>query len=119
MLYVDLLFKAGFGLALLLFPLLFCKVFGLPRPNTGFWPRILGASFLGQAGALFLEGAVPNTHGLGLGGALTINLSIAAILASMIILGAVGEKRRAQALLWLLVVVLVTLSLFELAYVTG
>jgi len=39
---------------------------GLPRTETGFWPRLLGALLIGLAGATFLEGSSPGSRGLGL-----------------------------------------------------
>ena len=117
-LLIDLCLKLGGGLLLIVAPLSVCRVFGLPKPNTGFWPRILGAVLIGHAGGLFLEGIVPNVHGLGLGGSLIINLCTAGMIGALLILNAVGSTRRAKFFLWLLVFVLCAISLAELAFVS-
>lgn len=102
----------------MLAPLTVCRVFGLPRPTSGFWPRTLGAVLIGHAGGLFLEGAVSNVHGIGLGGSLIVNLATAGVIAAQLILNAAGTSRRAKFLLWLLVFALFALSLAELAFVS-
>ena len=99
-------------------PLFTCKLFGLPRPNTGFWPRLLGAVLIGHAGGLFLEGAVPNVHGMGLGAALIINLSAAFMIAGLLLLDAAGRSRRGKALLWLIVAVLVLVGFAQMAFIS-
>ncbi len=114
----DLLLKLSLGLVLIIAPILSCRILGLPTPNAGFWPRVLGAVLIGHAGGLFLEGAVPNVHGLGLGGSLIVNLAMAAMIAAQIVLKAAGTTRRGHAFLWLLVATLIFISFAELAFVS-
>ncbi|MGH1417467.1 MAG: ABC transporter permease [Hyphomicrobiaceae bacterium] len=118
LLYLDLIFKLASGLLLIAAPLLVCKIFGLPNPTTGFWPRLLGGVLIGHAGGLFLELAVPkaNGFGIGLGGALIVNLATAGMIATLLIFKAAGSTRRARFTLWLLTIALVLLSGAQLAH---
>ena len=84
LLWIETLLKLVFGLVLASVPLTAAHLFGLSRPDSGFWPRLLGGVLIGLAGATFLEGWVKNAHGLGLGGCLVINLAAAAILFALV-----------------------------------
>ena len=56
LLWLETLLKLIPGLLLALTPLTTLRILGLPRPDTGYWPRLCGALLLGFAGALFIEG---------------------------------------------------------------
>ena len=62
------------GLPLLLFPEFVSRFLGLPTTEATFYPAILGAIFVGIGVALLLERVKPSHGGLGLGGAMSINL---------------------------------------------
>ena len=53
LLWLETLLKLIPGLLLALAPLTTLRILGLPRPDTGFWPRLCGALLVGIAGALF------------------------------------------------------------------
>ncbi len=80
LLWIETLLKFSAGLMLVLAPLATIKLLGLPPASTGFWPRLLGALLIGIAGALFLEGSVPGSRGLGLAGCLVINFSAVSLM---------------------------------------
>ena len=63
-------------------PLGMAEVLGVPKPNSNFYPMLLGAVILGIGIALLLEryGFSKNIRGLGLGGAIAINLCGAIVL---------------------------------------
>jgi hypothetical protein len=114
LLWLETLLKFVPGALLALAPIATLRVLGLPRPDTGFWPRLCGVLLVGIAGALFLEGT-SRGHGLGLAGAIIINLSGASLLATLLVLEAGPDSARGRATVWLVVCALVTLSVFEIA----
>ena len=114
LLWLETLLKLVPGVLLALAPLTTLRIIGLPRPDTGFWPRLCGALLVGMAGALFLEGT-SRGHGLGLAGAIVINLCGASVLAALLVLDAGPPSRRGRIVVWLIVCLLVTLSVFEIA----
>ncbi len=117
LLWIETLLKLGAGLVLALVPAPAARMLGLARAETAFWPRLLGSVLLGLAAATFLEGRVPGARGLGLAGCLLVNLSVAGMLAALLVLGRATPTRRGRAVLWALVALLVLLSLFEIAHV--
>ena len=96
LLWIETLLKLVFGLVLATVPLTAARLFGLSRPDSGFWPRLLGGVLIGLAAATFLEGWVKNAHGLGLGGCLVINLAAAAILFALLVLDKATEINAAD-----------------------
>lgn len=114
LLWLETLLKIVPGLLLALAPLTALRLLGLPRPDTGFWPRLCGALLLGMAGALFLEGT-SRGHGLGLAGTVIINLCGASVLATLLVLEAGPASRRGRVTVWLIVCLLVIVSVVEIA----
>jgi hypothetical protein len=92
------------------------RLLGLPRPDTGFWPRLLGAVLIGLAAAMFLEGTARG-HGLGLAGVIVINLCGGAMLASLLVLDHGPASRRGRLVVWGVVSTLVLLSVIEIAVI--
>jgi hypothetical protein len=117
LLWIETVLKLSGGLVLCLAPLLVIKALGLPPAASAFWPRVLGALLIGLAAATFIEGAWPQVRALGLAGCIVINLVTAAMISVLATLGAGAPARRGSAVLWALVVLLVVLSLFEIAHV--
>jgi hypothetical protein len=115
LLWIETLLKLFAGLLLVLAPGGTLRVFGLPRTETGFWPRLLGAVLLGLAGATFLEGSAPGSHGLGLAGCLIINASSVSVMATLLALDAGPQSARGRAAMWALVVLLTLLGILEIA----
>lgn len=117
LLWLETLMKLASGVLLLVIPLTTTRVLGLQQPGEPFWPRLLGGVLTGLAAATFLEGFVKNTHGLGLAGAMAINLAGAATLATQLVVGKPAPTWRGRALLWLTTATLATLAFVELANV--
>ena len=109
--------KAGVGFILLLVPLTAIKVLGLPRSDTAFWPRLMGAALVGLAAATFMDVSVRLGHGLGLAGSLVINLALGLVLASQLYLKQGPQTRRGRILAWALVAALLSLGLVEIAFI--
>ena len=114
-LWIEFLLNFFGGLALVVAPLSTIRVLGLPPAPTGFWPRLVGTLLLGISGALFLEGSVPGSRGLGLAGCLVLNFSALSIMAAMLVFEAGPPSARGRAFLWALVVLLLWLSVLEFA----
>ena len=82
LLVIDAIINLVLGVLLLLFPAGVVTLLGLPLTNTNFYPSILGAVLFGIGVALLIEryGAPKKIRGLGLGGAIAINLCGAGVL---------------------------------------
>jgi hypothetical protein len=115
LLWIETLLKFTAGLVLVLAPGTAIRLLGFPQAPGNFWPRLLGALLLGIAGALFLEGSVPGSSGLGLGGSVIVNFSAVIMLAVLLVLDRGPNTARGRAIAWGLVVLLVWLSVLEIA----
>ncbi len=116
LLLTETLFKLAAGLVLLAAPGMTATILGLDRPTSGFWPRLLGAVLLGLAAATFIEQRLPGSKGLGLAGCVAVNLIAAFVIGSALAMKSAAPTRRGKLALWLLVAVLTTLGLVEIAY---
>lgn len=114
LLWIETLLKLSGGLVLVLAPRSTIKLLGLPPAATGFWPRLLGALLIGIAGALFLEGSVPGSSGLGLAGCLIVNFTAVSMMSALLVLQAGPPSARGRAVMWALVILLVWLSVLEI-----
>lgn len=120
LLTIDGVINLCLGVLLVLFPSTIATVLGIPRPASTFYPNILGAVLLGIGIALCMErGTHALTRGLGLHGAIVINLCAAFVLAAWLLLGDLGLSLRGLVTLWSVVGILVTVSFAELACVRG
>jgi hypothetical protein len=115
LLWLETLLKFGAGLPLALVPLSTLRLLGLPRPEQGFWPRLCGILLLGLAAATFIEGRAAGSGGLGLAGCIIINLCGAAMLSTLLVMDRGPSAARGRFIVWAVIVVLVVLSLFEIA----
>lgn len=115
-LIVDAVINFVLGVLLLVFPSGIVSMLGIPGSSTKFYPSILGAVFLGIATALVIGGAKNPSRqnaGLGLYGAIAINLCGGGALAFWLIFGNLDIPIRGYLVLWLLVAALVGLSVVE------
>ena len=104
------------GLVLALFPAPAARILGLPGVENAFYPSLFGAVLIGIGAALLLERYFRADHlvGLGLGGALIINLCFGIALAAWLITVDLALPLRGYLILWLLVAVLVGFGGVEL-----
>jgi len=118
-LLVDACINMVLGVLLLAFsPELVCFL-GMPASSTRFYPNILGAVFIGITLALVVEAfreSGSEKVGLGLIGAICINMCGGVVLAIWLLFGDLAIPLRGQVLLWGLVVVLLVVSLIELIF---
>ena len=116
LLIIDGSINLALGLLLLVFPSSLVEFLGVPGAPRNFYPNILGGVLFGIAIALFLESRNLNGSGVGLGltGAVIINLCGGAVLGAWLLFGSLDLPLRGQVFLWALVVVLVGISAVEL-----
>jgi hypothetical protein len=115
LLWIETILKLSAGLLLGLAPRTTLTILGLPRTETGFWPRLLGALLIGLGAATFLEGAAGGGRGLGLEGCVLINFSGASMMAALLLLDAGPASARGRAVMWTLVILLILLCVLEIA----
>ena len=103
------------GILLMAFPAKLVRMLGIPTAEPSFYPTILGGVLFGIGLALFIESYRRSDRfsGLGLAGAVLINLCGGSVLAGWLLWGKLNLPVRGQIFLWALVVILIGLSLFE------
>jgi hypothetical protein len=113
-LIVDASINYALGILCLLYSFV-AEPIGVPIVQNSFYPNILGAVLFGIGIALTIEcfrkpgGLV----GLGLGGAVAINLSGGIALTFWLLLGNMAIPVRGQLFLWALAIILVIISSIE------
>lgn len=112
LLLVDASINLVLGVLLIAFPGWLVSFLGIPDAVPGFYAGILGGVLIGIGIALVIQYWRGN-GGLGLAGAVSINLCGGAVLAGWLVLGNLNLPLRGKVFLWVLVVLLVGLSSFE------
>jgi hypothetical protein len=117
LLIIDCIVNLFLGVILLLFPIGIIDFFGLPQTNTNFYPSILGAVILGIGLALLFELVchAKRFRGLGLGGAILINIVGSLVLIFWLIFGSLDIPTKGQMVLWILGVVVFLIGMVEIA----
>lgn len=120
LLLADAIVNLALGALLLLvvpFPAQLPQLLGVPPVTGAFYPSILGGVLFGIGIALLLERSRKDTDGLvglGLGGAIAINLSGGIVLGGWLLLGNLDLPPRGRVFLSALAVMLVAISAAEL-----
>ena len=116
LLRVDGVINLVLGVLLMAFPSSLVETLGVPQTEDRFYPTVLGAVLFGVGVALLLEaGRLPGgIIGLGLGGAVAINLMAASLLIFWLVWGDLEIPTRGRVLLGFLSAALITISTFEL-----
>jgi hypothetical protein len=111
-LLIDTIISLVLGIFLITFPASLVEALGLPSTEQTFYPRMLGAVTIGISVALFVQWwkRPVRLAGLGVGGAIAIDLFAALFLAGWLLVGGPGLPVRGRILLWLVVLVLVGVS---------
>lgn len=111
---IDAIINYSLGILCILYSFI-AETIGVPIVKNSFYPTILGAVLFGIGIALTIEcyrkqrGMV----GLGLGGAVAINLSGGFVLILWLIFGDLHIPFRGYFFLWSLAIILVAISLME------
>ena len=115
LLLVDCIVNLLLGVLLLLFPIGIIDLLGLPATNTNFYPSLLGAVIFGIGLALFLElaGYEKHVRGLGLAGAIVINIAGSFVLLCWLIFGSLTIPMRGQIVLWIVGVIVFLIGVAE------
>ena len=116
LLVIDALINLLLGVLLLFFPAGIVQSLGLPLTNTNFYPSILGAVLVGIGVALLIEryGASKNIRGLGLGGAIAINLCGAGVLLMWLIIVPFHIPLRGMVILWSIAIIVLMVGFVEI-----
>jgi len=116
LLLIDSIVNLLLGILLLLFPFGMAQLFGVPQPNSNFYPTILGAVIFGIGIALLLEayGKPCGIYGLGIAGAIAINFCGAGVLALWLISNPFNLPLRGYITLWTIAIVVLVLGFIEL-----
>lgn len=115
LLAADAVINLLLGTLLIFFPTGILDLFGLPQTNTYFYSSILGGVIFGIGIALSLECWGPaEIHGLGLTGAIAINLSGGCTLLYWLTLGKLDLTVKGQITLWIVVMIVIGIGLIEL-----
>jgi len=113
---VDCVVNVVLGVLLLMFPFGIIDLLGLPGTNTLFYPTLLGAVILGIGVALFIElaGYSRCVRGLGLGGAIVINVIGSLALLVWLLFGSLNIPARGWIILWCIVIIVLGIGIAEL-----
>ena len=117
-LWFEVVLKAAAGLALVLLPVSAIRLVGMQRPETGFWPRLLGAVVLGIAGGVLVGLQDPQAIGsIGPAGLIPINLAGAGAMLGHLIMGNAAPNRRGRLFILVNALALLTLAFMEIAHI--
>lgn len=115
-LLIDALINFILAFLLGIFPKEIISFLGLPVVSNPFYASILGGVFFGIGIALLISRSAKNKNpdGLGLRGAMAINLSGGFVLALWLLFGSLDVPMHGKIIMWALVVILFAISAVEL-----
>ena len=116
LLVIDGIINLLLGIILLSFPLGAAKWMGLPPTDTNFYASILGAVLFGIGIALLIDcvGAKKGIRGLGIAGAITINLCGAGVLLLWLFFINLQIPIHGLIILWSVAIIVLILGFLEL-----
>lgn len=117
LLFIDCVVNLLLGMLLLLFPMGIVDFFGLPHTDTNFYPSLLGAVIFGIGVALGMElaGYEKGIRGLGLGGAIAINIVGSLVLVAWLLFGSLEMPLRGSIVLWVVGALVFVIGIAEIA----
>jgi hypothetical protein len=112
---IDGIVNLALGLALAFFPRGLLAALGLPIPPSSFYASILGAVLVGIGLALLMQRFWGPSHATGLGveGAIAINLCGGGALIGWLVAGGLSIPTRGYLLLWTVAVLVCGIGLTE------
>jgi len=116
LLVVDGIVNLALGVLLIFFPARLIVAFDLPKVETFFYVNILGAVLFGIGIALLLERfeSMKGITGLGIGGAITINLCGAGVLIFWLLFGDLGLSQAGAVFLWGIAILVFGIAVAEI-----
>ena len=115
MLLVDASVNLALGILLLLYPPSLAQALGMPPVATTFFPNVLGGVLFGIGLALLMAWR-GGGQGLGLDGAIAINLCGAGVVAGWLIFAPQVIPPRGRITLWTIALVVIGIGLVELRH---
>ena len=115
LLLVDAIINLVLGLLLLSYPQWLVTALGMPEVATSFFPIVLGGVLFGIGLALVIAYR-GGRQGLGLDGAITINLCGAGAVAAWLIFAPELIPPRGRITLWIVAVLVIGIGLVELRH---
>ena len=118
LLILDGVINLILGIFLMLFPVGVIDLLGLPESFTHFYTSILGAVLFGVGIALIIEryGVTWDIRGLGLPGAIAINLCGGGILLVWLVFAPPAIPTRGKVVLWSVVVIVLAVEIAEISH---
>jgi hypothetical protein len=115
LLTIDGIVNLILGTLLLLFPAGMLQFLGLPPVEHHFYTTILGGVIFGIGLALFIEvfSGRQNARGLGIAGAISINLCGGGVLLSWLVFKPFDLPVRGQVVLWTVAIIVLGIGLIE------
>ena len=116
LLSIDGMINIFLGILLILYPFGIAELFGVPSPITNFYPTILGGVIFGIGIALNIEryGYKSGIRGLGLGGAIAINLCGGLVLLTWLLVNPFDLPMRGYIILWAIALLVLLVGVIEL-----
>ena len=116
LLFIDGIINLVLGVSLLLFPAGLLKLLGLPHVQHHFYTTILGGVIFGIGLALFIETfwGIRGIRGLGLAGAIVINLCGGGVLFLWLLISPFNLPLRGIIILWVVVILVLGIGFIEL-----
>jgi hypothetical protein len=115
LLLVDAIINLVLGVLLLLYPQWLGEALGMPPVTTTFFPNVLGGVLFGIGLALVIA-FLGGTQGLGLDGAVAINLCGAGVVAGWLIFSPRAIPSRGRITLWIIALLVIGVGLVELQH---
>lgn len=115
LLLADAAINLLLGALLLSYPQGLVDTLGMPPVNTTLFPRILGGVLFGIGIALLITSR-GGTQGLGLDGAIAINLCGAGVVIGWLVVAPDAIQTRGRITLWIIALMVVGIGLIELRH---
>jgi len=116
-LLIDAVINFILGVLLLIYSADLANFLGVPVADSAFFPNLLGAVFIGITSALIIEAFRQNqarSDGLGLFGAICINLYGVIVLVIWLVFGNMDLPVRGMVFLWIIALSVLMVSSLEL-----
>ena len=115
LLLADAVVNLVLGGLLLMYPQFLVEALGLPAVRSAFFPSVLGGVLIGIGIALLLAWS-GGAHGLGLDGAIAINLCGAGVVVGWLLVSPDAIPTRGRWTLWTVAAVMIGIGLIELRH---
>ena len=116
LLVTDSVINLVLGILLLFFPTPMMKAFDLPKAENNFYINLLGGVLFGIGVALLLERFSDKLHlsGLGIAGAIAINLCGSGVLIAWLLFGDLSLSPSGSIFLWSIALIVLGVAIIEI-----